>query len=259
MNLSGPNLWSGATTYLWVLIRIAGLFTVAPIFGTQFVPVRVRVGLALVLAWLVGPLVTPATPVDPLTPAGLVVTAHEVTVGLAMGLVMRAVFGALEMAGQVVSMPMGLGFAALVDPATGVQLPLLSHFYTILATLVFLALNGHLMLLQMLVESFHTLPIGGFAFGTAKLWVVAGWGGHLFSGALLVALPAVTALLVVNLTFGVITRSAPQLNIFAVGFPISLTLGFVIILASLPALTPQVIRLIELGFRTLDGLTAASS
>jgi flagellar biosynthetic protein FliR len=243
MNLSGPNLWSGATTYLWVLIRIAGLFTVAPIFGTQFVPVRVRVGLALVLAWLVGPLVTPATPVDPLTPAGLVVTAHEVTVGLAMGLVMRAVFGALEMAGQVVSMPMGLGFAALVDPATGVQLPLLSHFYTILATLVFLALNGHLMLLQMLVESFHTLPIGGFAFGTAKL----------------VALPAVTALLVVNLTFGVITRSAPQLNIFAVGFPISLTLGFVIILASLPALTPQVIRLIELGFRTLDGLTAASS
>jgi flagellar biosynthetic protein FliR len=119
---------------------------------------------------------------------------------------------------------------------------------------VFLALDGHLALLQLLAESFQTLPIGAVAFGTAKLWTVAGWGTELFAGALLVGLPADTALLVVNLTLGVMTRSAPQLNDVAVGFPISLTLGFVIILASLPTLIPQVTGLLRLGFETLNGL-----
>ena len=120
-----------------------------------------------------------------------------------------------------------------------------------MATLIFLAIDGHLVLLRILVDSFTTFPPGHGVLGPESFWEVASWGGHMFAGAVLVALPAIAALLVVNLTFGVMVRSAPQLNIFAVGFPITLMLGFVILLVSLPGLLPKLSKLLELGFASV--------
>jgi flagellar biosynthetic protein FliR len=179
------------------------------------------------------------------SPAGIALIAQQVLIGLGMGFVLRLAFGALDVAGQVIATQMGLSYATMVDPQNGAQVPLVGHFFQITGTLVFLALNGHLLLLQLLAESFQQLPVGMIGIGREALWRVAGWATHLFAGAVLVALPAIASLMVVNLAFAVMTRAAPQLNIFAVGIPITLLLGLLILLYGLPSLLPQLERLLD--------------
>jgi flagellar biosynthetic protein FliR len=171
-----------------------------------------------------------------------------------VGFALRLVFGALELGGQIIAMQMGLGFSVLVDPQNGAQVPLLSAFYSLLATLVFLALNGHLVLLQVLVQSFQTLPVATTGLLPTDLWELPNWGGEIFAGAVGIGLPIIASLAVVNLAFGVMTQAAPQLNLFAVGFPISLLLGLVIIILTLPTLVPQFSRLVESAFLTAQRL-----
>ena len=220
-------------------------------------PVRVRVGLSLLLAWIVAPLL-PAPPVlDLLSVQALLVSAQQVLIGLAMGFVLQMVFSALIMAGQSIAMSMGLGFASIVDVINGVQVPVVSQYFLILATLLFLSMNGHLALIELLVESFHTLPVGFDGLTRDGFWAMAGWGSEMFAGALLIALPAVTALLLVNLAFGVVTRAAPQLNIFAVGFPVMMLTGFAVIFMTLPELSNHVESLLVSAFGLIQGLTGA--
>ncbi len=235
-------------SYLGPFFRLAALFSVAPVLGTQFVPVRVRVGLAVVMTAIIVPLVPSASP-----SLEVAVVFQEILLGIAMGFILRLVFAAFELAGQVIAMQMGLGFAALMDPQTGVQVPLVAHFYTLLATLMFLALDGHLILIRVLVDSFTLWPVGE-TLGREGVWQVAAFGGHMFAGGVLIALPAIAALLAVNLTFGVMTRSAPQLNIFAVGFPISLTLGLFVLLFTLPLLLTHIRRLLGMAFQLMGGM-----
>ena len=130
---------------------------------------------------------------------------------------------------------MGLGFASMVDPATGVSVPVISQFYLVLSTLLFLTLGGHLLLIEMLIDSFQSLPIGVTGIERSDLWSVIAWSSRLFSAGLLMAMPAITSLLMVNVAFGVVTRAAPQLNIFAVGFPITLVLGALLMWLTLPS------------------------
>ena len=162
------------------------------------------------------------------------VAVQQVITGLAMGLALRLVFSVFELAGQIIAQHMALHFASLVDPNSGVQVPMISQFYIILATLVFLTLNGHLLCIQVLAESFRALPVGSGGLGREGLWALVQHGGWIFSSAVLFAIPIVAALLVVNLAFGVMTRAAPQLNVFAVGFPVALILGFAVMLLTLP-------------------------
>jgi flagellar biosynthetic protein FliR len=143
---------------------------------------------------------------------------------------------------------MGLGFAATIDPQNGVQVPVVSQYFLIMATLVFLALNGHLVLLETVVESFYLWPIAAGSLPENMMMHVVTWIAEVFKGALLIALPAVAAILLVNLAFGVMTRAAPQINIFAVGFPITIIAGFIMILLSLPVFLPQFTTLLEAGF-----------
>ncbi|MGB1537515.1 MAG: flagellar biosynthetic protein FliR, partial [Pseudomonadales bacterium] len=143
---------------------------------------------------------------------------------------------------------MGLGFAATIDPQNGVQVPVVSQYFLIMATLVFLALNGHLILMETVVESFYLWPISAGALPENMMMHVVTWISEVFKGALLIALPAVAAILLVNLAFGVMTRAAPQINIFAVGFPITIIAGFIMILLSLPVFLPQFTTLLEAGF-----------
>jgi len=246
------SAWLG--DFLWPLMRVAMMFAVAPVFGGRLVPKRVRLLLALLVTWVVVPVIPPAPAIDPLSAAGVMVTLQQLLIGLVLGFMLQMVFSALVLAGQVIAMGMGLGFASMVDPQNGVQVPVLGQYYVTLATLLFLVLDGHLMLISLLAETFHSLPVGVDGLNRQSMWDVAAWASHMFAGGMLIAIPAVTALLLTNIAFGVITRAAPQLNIFAVGFPLTLTLGFVIIFFTLPALVPQFSDMLRDAFDMLRTL-----
>jgi flagellar biosynthesis protein FliR len=246
--------WVGA--YFWPFLRISGMLMVAPVFGTNMVPKSLRVGLGLALAVMVAPLL-PAMPViDALSPEGVLIELNQVVIGLAMGFVLQMVFSALVTAGQIVAMSMGLGFAALVDPLNGIQVPVISQFYLISSTLLFLIFNGHLHLIQMVVDSFHSLPVGTFGLPREAIYNLVIWATQMFAGALKVALPAVTSIMLVNLALGVMTRAAPQMNIFSVGFPITLLGGFAIIIFTLPGVEPQFTELLNGAFALIRDMVA---
>ena len=257
LSVSEITAWIG--TILWPLTRIAAMVSVAPVFGSRVLPRRVRLALALALTWTVLPLLPSAPAVEPISTTGLLITAQQVLIGLSMGFTLRLVLAALAIGGQLIATQMGLGFANLVDPQNGEPMPLLSHFYDLTGTLLFLALNGHLALIETLVESFRTLPITNLEPPSNALWNLVGWASYMFGGAVLIALPAITALMVINLAFGIMTRAAPQLNIFTVGFPISMLMGIFIVLYSLPSLLPQLQQLLDTAFQTLWTLTAEGS
>jgi flagellar biosynthetic protein FliR len=244
------TLWVNA--FLWTLVRIGALLSVAPGFGHRGLPRRIRLVLTVAITWAVLPFIPPVPLLDPISPAGLLVTVQQVLIGVALGFLLRLVFGALEVGGQLLAMQMGLGFATLIDPQGGNPIPLVSTFYNLLGTLVFLSLNGHLAVLRMLIESFQLLPIAAEGLLPENLWTLVNWASHLFAGAVLIALPGVASLLVVNLAFGVMTRAAPQLNIFAVGFPVTLIMGLLVMFYSLPTLLPQLERLLESAMQTAE-------
>jgi len=216
------------STYAWPFFRITGVVLVAPVFGTRLVPARIKIALAVALTAALAPAVE-APQAAAWSLASILTIAHELLLGVVLGFVLQMLFDALVIAGQTIAMTMGLGFATMVDPQRGVSVPLLAQFFVILGILVFLTLNGHLALLALLAESFELIPIG-VPLGRDSLWSLLAEGGEMFAGALRLALPAVTALLVVNLAFGVMSRAAPTLNLFAVGFPTALLLGLVFLL-----------------------------
>lgn len=234
----------------WPFMRISGFVLTAPIIGTRALPRRVRALFALMLAALLAPLVTlpPAlAEIELLGAEGLLVAAQQLTVGAALGLVLRMVFMVFEFAGQVVAQQMGLGFAAMVDPASGMTVPVISQFYIVLATLLFFATNAHLQLVTLLADSFTLLPVGT-AIEREMLFGVMTWSGELLVLAVLLMLPTVIALLVVNLVFAVMTRSAPQLNVFAIGFPITLMFGVLMLLLTTPTLLEGFNAVLDSGF-----------
>jgi flagellar biosynthesis protein FliR len=233
--------------------RIGACLMVAPLFGARFVPARTRILLAAALTALVAPL-APATGIAPFSGAGFVVVAQQLLIGVALGFALQVVFDSLGLAGQLLANSMGLSFAFNVDPLRGSSTAALGQLYIILATLTFLAIGGHLALLEVLVNGFTTMPIGTSGLGSEGLWTLVLWGGQLFSGAIAVALPGVTALLIVNLAFGVVSRAAPALNLFAVGFPISLVIGLLVVLAGIGPLQQGVAQLLVQGFEFLRAL-----
>jgi flagellar biosynthetic protein FliR len=209
------------------------------------IPVRARLIVALLLTWVVIPVIPQVPALDPLSPAGVLVTIQQMIIGMAIGFSLQLVFATLIIAGQTIAMGMGLGFAQMVDPQNGVSVPVIGQYYVVMATLLFLALNGHLALIQMLVDSFSFLPIGLESLTREDLRSIAYWGTRMFADSMMVALPAVAAILLVNLSFGVVSRSAPQLNIFGVGFPVTLTLGFLVLIFAVPNLLPQMQQMLD--------------
>jgi flagellar biosynthetic protein FliR len=254
IELSG---WIGSL--MWPFMRIGAMLMAAPVFGARLVPVRVRLALAMTLAWILSPMVyADVVVIDPLSAEGLMVGVQQVLIGLAMGFTLQMVFSAVVIAAQSMAMSMGLGFATAVDPQNGVQVPVIAQYYLTLATLIFLALNGHLLLIQVLVDSFQSLPVSLEGLSREGLWALVSWGGRMFAGAVMLALTAITSLLIINLAFGVMSRAAPQLNIFGVGFPVMMGAGFIVILLSLPGLTPQLTDLMQDAFELIGLLVAGS-
>ncbi len=246
-----PQLDAMVAAYMLPFFRTAAMLMVAPLFGARLIPARVRVLLALGLAAIITPLAPTTTAV---THHAELMILQEIVIGVTMGFVVQMVFDAVIIGSQTIAMSMGLGFAMLVDPHRGVNVPILSQFFIILTTLMFLALNGHIILIEVLVQSFHTLPAGASVVSQNTLWTVISWGTQMFAGAVLIALPAVVALLIVNVAYGVISRAAPTLNLFAVGFPTTVLLGFVVLQYSFPVTLSSLTSLLEAAFQTVANL-----
>ncbi|MCD2450709.1 flagellar biosynthetic protein FliR [Methylicorpusculum oleiharenae] len=235
MHFTEAELMAKVTVFVWPLIRIGALFIAAPLFSLNGVPARVRLILAVVLTLVVIPVLPPLPPIDLFSYQGLLITAHQVFIGLATGFILQMVFGAIVFGGQGIAYGMGLGFASMVDPQNGQQVPVVAQFYVIMSTLIFLAMDGHLLLIKLILDSFATLPIAVDSLDKADIWSIIAWGSRLFAGGLLLALPVIASLLLVNVSFGVASRAAPQLNIFSIGFPVTLMLGLLLIWLTLPS------------------------
>lgn len=212
------------------------MLVAAPLFSMHGVSVRVRLVVSVALTVVVMPSLPPLPEVAMFSFSGFLVALQQVLIGLAGGFILQLVFAAVVFGGQGIAYSMGLGFAALVDPQNGQQVPIVAQFYVITGTLIFLAVDGHLLLIQMLLDSFRSLPIATVGLRSSDLWAVIAWSSRVFAGGLLLALPVIVSLLFVNIGFGVATRAAPQLNIFSVGFPVTLLLGLLLIWGTLPNL-----------------------
>jgi flagellar biosynthetic protein FliR len=259
ISITAEQLQTWLTQLFWPFVRIGACFMVAPAFAAVAVPPRMRIVLAGAVALLIAPLVPAPAGITPFSLAGAVVTAQQVLIGVALGFALQLIFDAVTLGGQLLANSMGLSFALNVDPVRGTGTPAVGQIYSILIMLTFLALDGHLRIIEALVDGFRALPVGTSGLGAEGLWRLADWGSELFRGALAVALPGVTALLIVNLAFGVVSRAAPSLNLFAVGFPVSLVCGLVIVFAGLPALQTSFIRLLQEAFALLAGLLGAGA
>jgi flagellar biosynthetic protein FliR len=254
MSFTDTELIGLVQSWLWPFSRVAGLLMAAPVFGTPSVPVRIRLVLALAIAVVLVP-VLPAPPVaEPLSPTGILIVGQQVLIGVTLGLALRVVFLAVDLAGQVVAQQMGLGFSTLVDPQNGSQVPVISQFHSTLATLIFLSLNGHLVLLEALADSFRALPVGTDGLTREGLWEVAGSAGWLFAQAVLIALPAIASLTIINLAFAVMSRVAPQMNLFAVGFPAMLIFGMMALILSLSGFNAHASLLFDGAFEGVQRL-----
>jgi flagellar biosynthetic protein FliR len=228
------NAWLAA--YLWPMVRIGAMLVAAPMFSSRQVPVRFRLMLMLLITWMVIPMLPPMPAADVLSHTGFMIMLQQVLIGVVMGFILQMVFGALIFGGQVVAYSTGLGFASMVDPQNGVQVPVIAQFYLILATLLFLLSNGHLLAIELLADSFQSLPVAVDGITRNGLLEVVAWGSRMFAGGLLISLPIVGAMLMVNMGMGVVMRAAPQLNIFSVGFPVTMLIGFALMWVTLPNL-----------------------
>lgn len=241
-------------SWIWPFFREAGLLMAAPVIGTRSVPVRIRLVIAIAITIAIVPVLPIPVYLEPFTGPWILTSIQQVIIGTAMGLTIRTVFVALEIAGQAIGQLMGLMMASMVDPQNGNQVPVIGQFYLLLATLLFLSLDGHLLMVQALVNSFEGLPIGVEGLSRDAAWEILNWLGTILGTSVLIALPAMASLLIVNLAFGVMTRAAPQLNIFAVGFPIMIILGVFIVMFTLDGFIPHMINLFEQAFGMLDRL-----
>ena len=250
LNAADVSMW--VSRMWWPSLRIGGFILAAPVASEAVVPTLVKIVVTLGLAFLLGPLVQVPAGLSIFSAAGMLAAVLELLIGVAIGMVVQVAFEALVFAGQSISLTMGLWFATLVDPQRGAQVPVLGQMFMIFGTLIYLSINGHLMLLAALAQSFQTLPIGAPLDQGIFLTLVL-WGAHVFDTGLLIALPAVIALVIVNLALGVVTRAAPQLNLFGIGFTITLMSGFVVLLAGLDGIMSGIATLIN------SALMAASS
>jgi flagellar biosynthetic protein FliR len=229
--------WWGS--FFWPFVRIGALMAVMPVLSARTIPARIKLLITLIVTATIAPTITLDHAIDPFTNEGVYMAIEQAGIGLAMGLAFVIVFQAITLAGQMVANGMGLGFASLVDPSTGTSSPVISQFYTIIVTLFFVVLDGHLLVIQMLHDSFIQLPLNGHFLSMATVKSLVDWGSHIFAWAMVVALPAVTALLLANMALGLIGRAAPTLNIFSIGFVITIIGGMLLLLWLLPLLLEQ--------------------
>lgn len=251
VTLSDQEISLLLSSFFWPFCRISGFFLVEPFFSSRALSRRLRIALALPLTFLIAPLL-PAMPEAPvISVEGVLVIVYQLLIGMAMGMVIRVMFMSVEMAGVFMSMQMGLSFAMSFDPQLGAQVPAVSRFLSALVFLLFLAFDGHLLLISVLIDSFRVLPISLDPLSAVSYRELVMWGGRMFAIGFLLASPVVGTLLVVNIAIGVMTRAAPQFNIFTFGFPLTISIGLIALYFSMPAFLPLMKELYETGARDM--------
>lgn len=215
--------------FLWPFARITAFLAASPLWGHSSVPNQAKVGLAALVAMVIGPLI--ALPDVPLVSwAGLGIMVEQMLIGIAIGLVMHVTFAVVQATGEFIGLQMGLAFATFFDPSSGTNMVVLSRYLYMITLLMFLAFNGHLIVLEILATSFVTLPIGLGGFNAGAFEMLVRYGGTIYMSGMLLALPLVGSLLIINLSLGILNRSAPQLTVFNIGFPTSLTVGLALMM-----------------------------
>ncbi len=235
ISITEEQLLAWLTPLLWPFFRTLAMFSGMPVFSQRAMPLRLRIGLALLISVAAQPSLPamPATPLDSL-PLLLLLLAQQLLIGLSMGFAVRLVFAALEFAGEIIGLQMGLNFAGFFDPATGGQGTSTSRFFGSMVAFLFIAVNGHLLLIQALVQSFQAFPVGQAPFEFLHAAQPQVWGAEIFRMGFWIALPLITMLMFVNLVLGVISRVAPQIGVFSVGFPLTVSIGLIGMVATLP-------------------------
>src|SRR5882762_6064948 len=249
LNAADVSMW--VSRMWWPMLRVGGFVLAAPIASETVIPRLVKIILSLALAFLMAPLVQIPAGLSIFSGAGLFAAVQEVLIGVAIGMVVQLTFVALIFAGQTISLSMGLGFATLVDPQRGANTTVLGQMFMIIGILTYLAINGHLVLLGTLAESFQTLPIGAAHIGKNFLMSVVLWGARVFESGLLIAL------VIVNLALGVVTRAAPQLNLFGIVFTITLLCGFFVLIVGLDGIMAGISGLIRSALTAAGELVGA--
>ena len=239
MDFTEAQIQAQVAAFIWPLMRISAMFISVPLFSIKAVPARVRLILSIAITCVIMPLLPTFPELEMFSYEGMTVAIAQVMIGLSTGFIVQLVFSAVVFAGQGIALSMGLGFASMIDPQNGQQVPVVAQLYVISSTLIFLGLDGHLLLIKMLLDSFTSLPIGIDGIDKADIWSIIAWSSRMFAGGLLLAMPVIASLLLVNISFGVATRAAPQLNIFSVGFPVTLMLGILLIWLTLPDVLDQ--------------------
>lgn len=243
-SVTSAELTAWLTAFLWPFIRMLALVSTAPVFGEPGVSRNLKVAISVLLAVAIAPTLAPMPQVPIVSAGGVWIVIQQVLIGAAIGFTMRMVFAAVLAAGEYIGLQMGLSFASFFDPMAGGATMVVARFMHMLAILIFLALDGHLLMVAALAESFHTLPIADAPLAAQGWFFLVSAGAQIFSNGLMLSLPLVTALLTLNLAMGILNRASPQFSIFAVGFPLTLLAG----IGMMQLLIPQLGAFLEPRF-----------
>jgi flagellar biosynthetic protein FliR len=222
------------TPLLWPFLRVLALFGALPVFAQRGVPMRMRVALAFLIAFCAQASLPPVAPIALDSAAAFATVAQQLLIGISLGFAVRIVFSGVEFAGELIGLQMGLNFAGFFNPMTGGEATATSRFFGISVSWLFIVINGHLLLIAAVVQSFQAFPVGPEPFAFLRAVQPQVWGAEIFRLGLWIAMPLVAMLLFVNLVLGVISRVAQQMNVFAIGFPITVSVGLIGILLTLP-------------------------
>jgi flagellar biosynthetic protein FliR len=257
LTLSSADLEAMLALFLFPFARIMAWLSLDPLLGNKATPMSARVALAMVLTVAVAPSLPAMMPVSLASGEGMLILAQQIAIGVALGFTLRIVIAMVEYVGQLISLQMGLSFATLFDPINGAQTPVVSQFLVVATLLILFAINGHHLVILALARGFEEIPIGA-SLSAGGFAIIVNWAVTLFSTGLHIALPITAALLATNLTIGMMTRAAPQLNIFAIGFPLSIGVGFGVLYLSLAYLPAQIeaawLGALENGLRAMRAI-----
>lgn len=237
LQITSDQLLHWLSLYFWPLLRVLALVSTAPILSEKTVPKRVKLGVSMLITVIIAPTL-PAADITLFSPNALWLALQQILTGIALGFTMQFAFAAVRTAGEVIGLQMGLSFATFVDPGSKLNMPVLARLMDMLALLLFLVFDGHLWLISLLVDTFHTLPLGGEPLNSNAFMALSRAGGLIFLNGLMLALPIITLLLTINLALGMLNRMAPQLSVFVIGFPITLTIGLMLMAALMPLIAP---------------------
>lgn len=257
MEFSADELIERMSAMMWALMRVGAMISVMPVFSAKSVSMRIKSLLVVAITWAMLPVIGAVPVVHPLSIASFLISSQQILVGLVMGFILQLVFNSMVFAAQGISNSVGLAMATMMDPVNGVNVPVLGQVLVILTTLLFLMADGHLLLLEALAQSFVTLPISTTGIANSDMLAIVNWAGSVFASGVTLAIPTMGAVLTVQVGFGVITKTAPQVSIFTVGMPLIMLMGFIIIAVTLPSMLNQFMNLADGGIKMLYAIIVA--